>query len=603
MVDRHGRHLKTWKGSVTVKAFIDTSIYPADLFVFGTPSPSPSKKPVIGTHYTEDSVLVQSLYPDNVLVQLVPVPLQLLGATSVTVSTETGLAEFTDLYITRTVKNLQINFSAVFTTKQLSMRIVLSASTRPFDVLIPPPAPLVLPTRFMLPLAATVILLAIPLACIIYGVLQIRLWIKARHTRSHDLKMLDAPPEKPGESLVSGGADSAAYVPTKHPVYDPEAVPPPHTRDPSKGPHPALPRFNNQVVHSRDPVEEVTKFAPWRYVSGLASLTVGLLGFKKEEEKKGPVSKYGSKHPLPETITERLQYLDPPPTPLSPGSGLQPLPIYQEVAWEKIAGSLPARIPAPLTTSKRSNFNPPPQASSKDVFIAESYEKQVLGHPELDSLALARLAQEKLEREAAEKSAEILALEEAEPKGWFSRRENKRRSGRMDTSDPLQQTSSMSSRSQPLSTERDGSAAVNSVVPTSSNNNNSLLTATPSHRTATAVVAGSFKAPKPTSSLASSIMAAFMKHKPLLVTLPPFHRNLNASDDPPPLEADQVINSLENWAHKARARAVGEFKSSTVRSKTRSKTVGGAAESGSGKGPSAQEEEKLASLLNVPSQR
>jgi hypothetical protein len=104
LVDRHGRHVAQWQGRVQVTAFIDASIFPPELFAAGTPSPSPTNRPVLGTHFVEPSVLQKQLYPDNVLVQLVAQPLALQGATTVTLSLDTGVAVFPDLRVTRVVR-------------------------------------------------------------------------------------------------------------------------------------------------------------------------------------------------------------------------------------------------------------------------------------------------------------------------------------------------------------------------------------------------------------------------------------------------------------------------------------------------------------------
>jgi hypothetical protein len=162
LVDRHGRHVSKWEGDMLVSVFIDKDLYPAAWFVDGTPSPSNSPLPYGANNYYEEASVKQlQLFPERMFYQLVPRALQIVGATTVKLGPD-GFATFKNIYLTRAVPNLVLNFTVKFKLASLT------GSTRPFNVLVPYPTPLVLATRYILPPGAVAFFIAAALLAIFW---------------------------------------------------------------------------------------------------------------------------------------------------------------------------------------------------------------------------------------------------------------------------------------------------------------------------------------------------------------------------------------------------------------------------------------------------
>jgi hypothetical protein len=218
LVDRHGRRVELWKGDLVVNVYFDKAIFDSLLFVEGTPLPSPSFEPEVN-FYIEPSVVQKRLYPNNVFIELVQRPLSILGTTSAKVAfsgDDLGLAVFTDIAFSRAVKNIALNFTALFITTQLSTRLELRGSTRLFTVASPPPAPLIVATRFMFPFAGVVIIIVICLSVFFaFFCFHLKRMIQDRLSRRAD-NAPSAPPapvDLEGDSIVGGADGSVAYVP------------------------------------------------------------------------------------------------------------------------------------------------------------------------------------------------------------------------------------------------------------------------------------------------------------------------------------------------------------------------------------------------------
>jgi hypothetical protein len=146
MMDRHGRHVSKWEGDMVINLFIDRAIWPAVWFVDGTPSPSPSSQPYGANNFYEEAYVKQlELFPEGMFYQLVPKALQVFGVTAQKLDPQSGFATFNNIVLTRAVKGLFLNFSVKYKLQ------TLVGATRPFDVLVPYPTPLVLVSRYILP--------------------------------------------------------------------------------------------------------------------------------------------------------------------------------------------------------------------------------------------------------------------------------------------------------------------------------------------------------------------------------------------------------------------------------------------------------------------
>ncbi len=196
LVDRHGRHVSKWDGDLTVTLFIDRNIFPQTWFVDGTPSPSNSPLPYgANSYYEEPSVQQLQLYPEGMYYQLVPKALQVFGATSLKLAPD-GFAIFRDIVFTRAVKGLFLNFSVKYKLQ------TLKGATRPFDVLVPYPTPLVLITRYILPPGAVVFFIAFS----IFAVFAAAKWGITRLRRARLPVLTDGSRDRPVPDLEGARA-------------------------------------------------------------------------------------------------------------------------------------------------------------------------------------------------------------------------------------------------------------------------------------------------------------------------------------------------------------------------------------------------------------
>ena len=539
LVDRHGRHVSQWKGSVTITAFIDTTIFPSYLFAAGTPSPSPSNRPVLGTHYVEPSTLQQQLYPENVLKQLVAQPLQLGGSLQVPLALGTGLARFTDLYATRIVKGLVINFTCVFTTQQLNMRITLRGATRPFDVAPPPPAPLVLITRYVLPPAATWFFIAAAIAVLSYGVFRMRHVIAAHMRGRSDMKLRPPPPDAEG-ARAAGSSDGAVLFTPKPTLID---------------------------------------WLPFRYIFGLLPL-----GLRKSLAVRGSkrITWDPALHPELDVVAQKLAEAIPPPPHLAVGAGLKPVPPTAVAAFDDVGALLRLHMAPPGETARerrkreRAGAASPPQApaAARTAADDDALAASILG--ELSSEASRRAAAAQ-QAAAAAAAAEAAAAERARLE-----EENKRFSLRMGGRVLLQGTlppfmrkalPPMAPEAAAAAAAADGAGLAPPLPPPAAKASARRLS---------------------TNTVLLALHARFTVGGPGLdpvSKLPVISRSLDVSDEPPADAGTQTAQQLLAFEMQARARAKGLHNHSKTKTATRGANAPiNPAQGGGGGGGAAQKE-------------
>ena len=217
LVDRHGRQVLRWKGDLIMQVAFDQILYEPNIFLIGTPLPSPSYVPIVN-RYTEPDVVQKRLYPDNVFFELVQRPLMILGVRVqplISDSSDLGFAIFTDLKFTRAVPAVAVNFTLTFTTA-LALRVDLLGATRSFKISEKPPSPLVIATRIQFPLAGVIIIAMIILGIFLYFfIFVLPRWREERETKRGDM-VPTVPPkavDAEGDHIVSGADSSVTYTP------------------------------------------------------------------------------------------------------------------------------------------------------------------------------------------------------------------------------------------------------------------------------------------------------------------------------------------------------------------------------------------------------
>ena len=562
LVDRHGRHVAQWQGSVEVSAFIDASLFPAELFAAGSPSPSPTKGPLLGTHYTEPSVLQLQLYPENMLVQLRAVPLTLQGKTAATLDPATGLASFSNLYVTRIVRGLIINFTAVFTTKQLNMRITLNGASRPFDVLPPPPQPLVLITRFILPPGVTYFLIALAAAALIYGITRVRLLIKGRQTRRSDMKLRQEGVDREGERAVAGADGLVQFTP-----------------------RPTL-----------------LDWLPFRYVFGLLPL-----GLRKLLKRRGTVKITWDTalHPDAEEVAAKLAAAQPAPVHLHSGAGLRPVSTGAVAAFDAVDSLLRLQMAPPTETAKERRKRERGEKEREARRIARGVDLPVEESPPagMDSAARARAAaaaQDPAAAPPALPAADALAasiLGELSPSNAALAASAAAAAEAQAAAAAAAARAALEEENKRFSVRLGGAVLFSGSLPVF------LRKALPppaggagGAAAAQGIRGAPAPAPKPKRRLSmNSVLLAL--HARFTVggagldpvsKLPIVSRSLDVKDEPPPDAGTQAAQHLAQFEKEARARAMGLHSRSKTRTQTRashaavSAAGGGAGGSGAG---------------------
>lgn len=199
LVDRHARILRNFSQTVVVTAYLDRPLFPEEWFYSATPSTTPSAKPQYPTHYEEEWERLQRLYPDGYIYELHPKPLQLLGTTKA-VSDKDGYVIFEDLYLTRYVEGVFLNFTATYITVDRQI-IALSGNTRPFQVEKAPPKKVIIPYRRILS-KGLVIFITVLCVLTVLGIIIGTMVLLHRQRKQKQLRDAEKPVVKP-EDLES----------------------------------------------------------------------------------------------------------------------------------------------------------------------------------------------------------------------------------------------------------------------------------------------------------------------------------------------------------------------------------------------------------------